>query len=89
MRTSCGVSAIRGDDDGAEVDFDDGTSQHTVAARFVLANVAPWIVDILVGNPQEDSMRPVGSQVVVHLLLSRLPQLRSGVDPTRRLRRHA
>ncbi len=82
VRTSCGVSAIRGDDDGAEVDFDDGKAQHTVAARFVLANVAPWIVDILVGNPQADSMRPTGSQVVVHLLLSRLPQLRSGVDPT-------
>jgi phytoene dehydrogenase-like protein len=79
--TSCGVSAIRGDDDGAEVDFHDGTSTHTVSARFVLANVAPWIVDILVGNEQEDSSRPVGSQVTINLLLARLPQLRSGIDP--------
>jgi phytoene dehydrogenase-like protein len=47
----------------------------------VLANVAPWIVDILVGNEQEDSARPVGSQVTINLLLSRLPQLTSGLDP--------
>ena len=86
IRTSRGVSAVRGDDDGAEVAFHDGTSHdgtahHTVSARFVLANVAPWIVDILVGNEQEDSARPVGSQVTLNLLLSRLPQLRSGIDP--------
>jgi phytoene dehydrogenase-like protein len=81
VRTSCGVSAIRADDDGAEVDYHNGASQHTVSCRYVLADVAPWIVDILVGNPQEDSARPVGSQVQINLLVSRLPALRSGIDP--------
>ncbi len=81
VHTSCGVSAIRGDDGGAEVEFHDGTSTYGVRARFVLANLAPWIVDILVGNEQEDSFRPVGSQVKVDLLLSRLPALKSDIDP--------
>jgi phytoene dehydrogenase-like protein len=81
IHTACGVSAIRGDHDGAEVEFHDGTSTRAVRARFVLANVAPWIVDILVGNEQEDSFRPVGSQVKIDLLLSRLPTLKSGIDP--------
>ena len=80
--TSSGVSAIRADDDGAEVDVHDGTQTHTVSCRYVLADVAPWIVDILVGNEQEDSARPVGSQVAVNLLLSRLPALRSEIDPS-------
>jgi phytoene dehydrogenase-like protein len=81
IRTSSGVSAIRADDDGAEVDFHDGASAQTASARYVLADVGPWIVDILVGHPQEDSARPIGSQVQVNLLLTRLPQLRSGLDP--------
>jgi len=81
IRTSCGVSAVRADDDGAEVDFHDGSTFRTVSARYVLANVAPWIVDILVGNEQQDAARPVGSQVQINLLLARLPALRSGIDP--------
>ena len=81
IRTSCGVSAVRADDDGAEVDFHDGSTFQTVSARYVLANVAPWIVDILVGNEQQDAARPVGSQVQINLLLTRLPALRSGIDP--------
>ena len=46
--TGAGVSGIRAGDDGAEVTWHDGTTGHTVAARFVLANVAP------VGAPHPD-----------------------------------
>jgi phytoene dehydrogenase-like protein len=80
VRTASGVSAIRAGEDGAEVDFHDGNAAHTVSARFVLANVAPWIVDILVGNEQQDHARPMGAQVSITVPVSRVPVLRSGLD---------
>jgi phytoene dehydrogenase-like protein len=79
--TSAGVSAIRGDAGGAEVTWHDGSTSHTVGARFVLANVAPWVLRILLGEPADPETKPVGSQVKINLLLDRLPRLRSGVDP--------
>ncbi len=79
--TSAGVSAIRGGDDGAEVSWHDGTSQHTVATRFVLSNVAPWVLRILLGEPEDPTSKPEGAQLKLNLLLDRLPRLRSGVDP--------
>jgi phytoene dehydrogenase-like protein len=79
--TSAGVSAIRGGDDGAEVTWHDGMSQHTVAARFVLSNVAPWVLQILLGEPEEPDTKPEGAHLTVNLVLDRLPRLRSGVDP--------
>ena len=51
--TSAGVSAIRGDAGGAEVTWHDGSASHTVGARFVLANVAPWVLRILLGEPAD------------------------------------
>lgn len=79
--TSAGVSEIRGGDDGAEVSWHDGTTQHTVAARFVLSNVAPWVLRILLGEPEDPVTKPEGAQLKVNLLLDRLPRLKSGVDP--------
>ncbi len=79
--TGAGVSAIRGGDEQAEVDFHDGRSSHTVGARFVLANVAPWVLRILLGEEEDASAKPEGSQVKINLLVDRLPRLRSGVDP--------
>lgn len=79
--TSAGVSAIRASDDGAEVSWDVDGRTHTVRARFVLANVAPWVLGILLGGPEEPASKPVGSQLKINFLLDRLPQLRSGRDP--------
>jgi len=58
----------------------EGTS-HTVFGGHVLANVAPYVLDRLVGHEQSSFAveRPEGSQVKVNLLLSRLPKLR---DPS-------
>jgi len=81
IMTEAGVSAIRGGDEEAEVDFHDGRSSHTVGARFVLANVAPWVLRILLGEEEDPTTKPEGAQVKVNLLLDRLPRLRSGVDP--------
>ncbi|WP_243059446.1 NAD(P)/FAD-dependent oxidoreductase [Nocardioides sp. SR21] len=79
--TSAGVSAIRGDDDGAEVSWHDGMSQHTVSARHVLSNVAPWVLQILLGGDEDPATKPEGAQLRVDLRVDRLPALRSGADP--------
>ena len=80
--TDVGVSGIRGGDDGAEVTFHDGQQSHTVGARFALADVAPWVLQILLGSPDDPDTKPHGAQLMVDLLVDRLPRLRSGADPT-------
>lgn len=85
--TGAGVSAIRADagssGGGAEVTWSapDG-AQHTVGAGHVLANVAPWVLRILLGEPADPATKPEGSQLKINVLLERLPRLRSGVDPS-------
>lgn len=81
--TGAGVSAIvpGGPGGGAEVRWHDGTQQHTVQAQHVLANVAPWVLRILLGEGEDPDTKPEGAQLKVNLLLSRLPRLRSGIDP--------
>lgn len=81
--TSAGVSAIAADDDGAEIRWHDGDQQHSVRAGTVLANVAPWVLRILMGEEPEQDTKPVGAQLKVNFLLSRLPRLKSGEDPAR------
>jgi phytoene dehydrogenase-like protein len=45
----------------------------------VLANVAPWVLTVLLGD--DPGERPEGSQLKVNLLLDRLPRLKSGAKP--------
>ncbi len=56
----------------------DGT-EHRVGARHVLAACAPAVLDRLLRRPAGPP--PEGSQLKVNLLLTRLPRLRSGIDP--------
>ncbi len=81
IRTNAGVSAIRAGEDVAEVTWEDASGAHTVQSRFVLANVAPWVLHILMGEPDDLEMKPVGAQLQVNFLLDRLPRLKSGIDP--------
>ncbi len=76
-----GVSAIRGGDDGAEVSWHDGTTTHTISSRFVLGSIAPWVLRILMGEPDDHSTKPAGAQIKVNFLLDQLPTLKSGLDP--------
>jgi phytoene dehydrogenase-like protein len=80
VRTSAEVVAI---DPGspstpAEVVWTDG-GEHRVGARHVLAACAPAVLDRLLGRDSGPS--PEGSQLKVNMLLTRLPRLRSGIDP--------
>lgn len=71
--TDATVTSITPD---GEVTFNDG---QTLAATWVLANVAPHELARLTGGTAE---RPEGAQVKVNLLVKRLPRLRdSSVDP--------
>lgn len=65
----------------AEVTWtDDDGYEHHAGARFVLAACAPRVLDRLLGDdPTEPA--PEGSQLKVNMVLSRLPRLRSGMDP--------
>ncbi len=56
--TAAGVSAIAAADDGAEVTWHDGASSRSVHARHVLANVAPWVLSILLGEPEDPARKP-------------------------------
>ena len=77
--TGAGVSRIDADGTTAEVTWHDGQSSHTVQADWVLSNVAPWVLQVLLG--EEPAEKPEGSQLKINFLLERLPALRSGVDP--------
>jgi phytoene dehydrogenase-like protein len=80
--TGSEVTSIRAGQGGAEIDLDGGAgTRRTVRARFVLANVAPWVLHGLLGERRDPATKPVGAQLKVNLLLSRLPRLRSGADP--------
>jgi phytoene dehydrogenase-like protein len=81
LRLGAGVSAIRAGEDVSEVDFDTAGGPATVEARYVLANVSPWVLHILLGEPDDPETKPAGSQLKINLLLDRLPRLKSGVDP--------
>ena len=56
-----------GDPDGAE---------QVVSGRQVLVNVAPWVLENLLGAARPAAPKPEGAQVKVNLMLKRLPRLR-------------
>ncbi len=77
--TGAGVSRIETDGTTASVHFHDGEETQTVETRWVLSNVAPWVLQILLGEEHGDP--PKGAQLKINFLLDRLPKLKSGVDP--------
>lgn len=81
VHLSSGVSAIDADADGAEVHWHDGEQTRSARCRFALANVAPWVLDILLGETEDPQSKPAGAQLKINFLLSRLPRLKSGADP--------
>jgi phytoene dehydrogenase-like protein len=81
LATGAEVTAIRSGQGGAEVDVLHDGEPRTLRARFVLGNVAPWVLAGLLGDDQDQAAKPVGAQLKVNFLLNRLPGLASGADP--------
>ncbi|WP_456825622.1 phytoene desaturase family protein [Cellulomonas sp. P5_E12] len=81
VRTSAEVVAIEPGSAStpAEVVWTDGTERR-VGARHVLAACAPAVLDRLLGR-ESSGPAPEGAQLKLNMLLTRLPRLRSGVDP--------
>src|SRR3984957_1117478 len=73
--------AIRSGAGDAEVDVLHDGEPRTLRARFVLANVAPWVLAGLLGQERDPAGKPVGAQLKVNFLVDRLPRLASGIDP--------
>ncbi|MFL6142528.1 MAG: phytoene desaturase family protein [Labedaea sp.] len=78
MTTGAEVTGIDADGHAGEVTHRTGDRVETVAARQILAGVAPHVLDRLRGR---ESAKPAGSQLKINLLLTRLPRLRTGMDP--------
>ncbi|HEX2133772.1 MAG TPA: FAD-dependent oxidoreductase, partial [Actinophytocola sp.] len=78
LRTGATATAVSADGVDAEVRYVAEDAEHTVAAGTVLSGVAPAVLERLRGRPTES---PRGAQLKINVLLSRLPRLRSGVDP--------
>ena len=77
--TGADVTAISPD---GEVTYRRDDAEVRVAGDFVLANVAPYVLEELVSTGSTRELRPEGAQVKVNLLLRRLPHLRdASVDP--------
>jgi phytoene dehydrogenase-like protein len=76
ITTGCEVTAIATDGTTAQVTVGD----HTLEAAHVLSGVAPATLARLLGEPEDDDA-PEGSSAKVNMLVTRLPALRSGVDP--------
>jgi phytoene dehydrogenase-like protein len=79
--TNASVTAVEADGTRGSVTWLGGDGERSVDCSYVLANVAPATLDVLRGRPGAE--RPEGSQLKINLLLSRLPALRSGDDPSR------
>jgi phytoene dehydrogenase-like protein len=76
-----GAEVVAIDPDG-EVSYRRGNAELKVSGAYVLANVAPYVLEQLVGGPSTEP-EPEGAQVKVNLLVKRLPKLRdTSVDPS-------
>jgi phytoene dehydrogenase-like protein len=79
-----GAEVVGIDPDGA-VTYRTGDGHMSVAGRFILAGIAPYVLEQLIDDGASTAMtevRPEGAQVKVNLLVARLPKLRAAsIDP--------
>src|SRR5512132_1874517 len=77
IQTGCSVVALEpSPSGGATVHLANGES---ISAEIILANCAPATLQELLGDRYEP---PVGSQTKINIVMRRLPQFRSGIEPT-------
>ena len=77
--TGAFVTRVEADGRSARVTCRTDDATHAVECSWVLGNVAPWVLRLLLGeNP---GPRPEGAQVKVDMVLDRLPRLRAGASP--------
>jgi phytoene dehydrogenase-like protein len=79
IRTDTLVTGVEAHADRVVVDATSGDETFAIETDWVLSGVAPHVLDLLRGHVP--GAKPSGSQLKVNLVLSRLPRLRSGIDP--------
>ncbi|WP_375002605.1 phytoene desaturase family protein [Aeromicrobium sp. CTD01-1L150] len=79
--TGADVVGIDPDTSGVTVQWRDATGHHETRTDWVLSGVAPWVLDGLLPDASPTQAKPSGAQFKINLLVSRLPALRSGLDP--------
>lgn len=79
IATRAFVTHVATDGRSAQVTYRSRDTTQTVDCSWVLGNVAPWVVRLLLG--EDPGPRPEGSQVKINMLLDRLPRLRADVSP--------
>lgn len=77
--TGAFVQRVLSDGTRAQVRYQHSGESKVVDCDWVLGNVAPWVVDLLLGN--NPGPRPEGSQLKINMLLEKLPRLRAGASP--------
>jgi phytoene dehydrogenase-like protein len=79
--TGSEVVGVAVDGRDAAVTWRRGGTEGVVAGAYVLAGVAPAVLDRLRGRPASGPA-PEGAQMKINMVLDRLPRLRSGHDPS-------
>jgi phytoene dehydrogenase-like protein len=84
IRTGVEVTSICAETGGAQITWrpsGSSGSEHSarIETQYVLANVAPTVLQRLLGAPRAEE--PEGAQLKINMLLERLPRLKSGVEP--------
>lgn len=84
IHTDTLVTRIEAHDDRVVVQGQSGAAgsaaeSFAIETDWVLSGVAPYVLDLM--RDRVPPRKPSGSQLKVNLLLSRLPRLRSGIDP--------
>jgi phytoene dehydrogenase-like protein len=70
------VVKVESSSTGVTVELENG---ETVVGEYLLSNAAPGVLAKLRGKPAPKSLD--GSQMKINILLTRLPKLKSGIDP--------
>src|SRR5699024_6578415 len=81
LRTGHEVCADEADRGGAKVTVVNSDGDFVIDCDWVLAGVAPRVLDRLTGSNRSVGDGPRGSQLKMNLVVDRLPELRSGLDP--------
>ena len=76
IRTNCKVESVISDATSVTATLSNG---EVIRSDYLLSNAAPQVLAQLRGKPQPASRD--GSQIKINILLKRLPQLKSGIDP--------
>ncbi len=81
IRTDTLVTRVEAHDDRVVVEGRSGSEAEpfSIETDWVLSGVAPYVLDLM--RDRNPARKPSGSQLKVNLLVSRLPRLRSGIDP--------